>query len=95
MKTIYVDAEFKCHVINDGTMTAVETSFFDGKCDTFIEGYRLVPEDRTWTREDGKIFGGGMIAPWQNFNLLAAYQAQYEIMQAELNEAYQNGVNSI
>ena len=92
---IYVDNDCKCHLINDGTMVEVETDFFDGKCDSFIEGYRIVPENRTWTREDGKIFGSGMIAPWQNSNLLMAYQAQYETMQAELNEAYQNGVNSI
>ena len=92
---IYVDDDCKCHLINDGTMVEVETDFFDGKCNAFIEGYRLVPENRTWTREDGKIFGSGMITPWQNSNLLAAYKCQYEIMQAELNEAYQSGVNSI
>ena len=27
---IYIDADFKCHVSDDGTMTAVETDFFDG-----------------------------------------------------------------
>ena len=92
---VYVDNDCKCHLINDGTMVEVETDFFDGKCDSFIEGYRLVPENRTWTREDGKVFGSGMIAPWQNSNLLMAYQEQYEETQAALNQAYQNGVNSI
>jgi hypothetical protein len=92
---IYVDNDCKCHLVNDGTMVEVETDFFDGKCNSFIEGYRLVPENRTWTREDGKVFSSGMIAPWQNSNLLTAYQYQYETMQAELDKAYQNGVNSI
>lgn len=93
--TIYVDSDCKCHLINDGTMVEVETDFFNGKCESFIEGYRLVPENRTWTREDGKIFGSGMIAPWKDTNILAAYQTQYEIMQTELNASYQEGVNSI
>ena len=30
MKTIYIDSDFKCHLVDDGTMTAVETDFFDG-----------------------------------------------------------------
>lgn len=93
--TIYVDSDCKCHLINDGTMVEVETDFFNGKCESFIEGYRLVPENRTWTREDGKIFSSGMIAPWKDANVLVAYQTQYEIMQIELNASYQEGVNSI
>ena len=39
MRVIYIDSEFKCHTSNDGNMTAVETDFFDGKCDEFIEGF--------------------------------------------------------
>lgn len=39
MRTIYVDADYKCHVADDGTGTSVETDFFDGKCDQFVEGY--------------------------------------------------------
>ena len=56
MGTIYIDSEFKCHSVNDGTMTAVETDFFDGKCPAFVEGYRFVPTGETWTREDGESF---------------------------------------
>jgi hypothetical protein len=56
MRTIYLDSNFKCHLQNDGTMTAVEVDFFDNKCDTFVEGYRIVPEGQTWTREDGEVF---------------------------------------
>ena len=36
MKTVYIDAEFKCHTSGDGVMTAVETDIFDGKCDAYM-----------------------------------------------------------
>ena len=78
MKTIYIDSEFKCHTVNDGTMTPVETDFFDGKCDTFIEGYRFVPFGESWIREDGTVFTGEMIAPWKDYIELDAAQRQYE-----------------
>lgn len=80
MRTIYIDSEFKCHVTNDGTMTAVETDLFSGKCDRFIEGYRFIPAGRSWSRQDGVVFQGEMISPWKDYNILAAYQEQYESM---------------
>lgn len=95
MRTIYRDPDYKCHVTNDDTMTAVETDFFDGKCDAFIEGYRLLLTGESWTREDGTVFTGEMIAPWKDYNTLAAYQQQYETMMAEAAAAYQEGVNSV
>ena len=95
MRTIYIDSDFRCHVVNDGTMQEVETDFFNGKCDAFIEGYRFVPNGEIWMRSDGVVFVGEMITPCVDYTLLAAQQKQYEIMQAELNEAYQRGVNSI
>lgn len=78
MRTIYIDSEFRCHVTNDGTMTAVETDFFDGKCDTFIEGYRFIPAGKSWTRSDGVVFNGEMIAPWKNYSKLNNAQREYE-----------------
>lgn len=78
MKTIYIDAEFKCHIADDGNMVAVETDFFDGKCDGFIEGYRFVPTGHTWTREDGAVFRGEMIAPWKDYRELDDLQRRYE-----------------
>ena len=95
MKIIYLDSDFKCHVIDNGTMISVETDFFDNKCDTFIEGYRFVPAGESWIRKDGVEFRGEMVAPHVDYTILAAHQQQYEIMQAELNAAYQEGVNSI
>lgn len=91
----FYDREFKCHTFDDGTMTPFETDFFDCKCDTFIEGYRYVPADETWVREDGVEFRGEMVAPWKPYGELAAAQAQYEADTAALTEAYQEGVNSV
>lgn len=78
MKTIYLDSDYKCHVSNDGTMTAVETGFFDSKCDAYIEGYRFIPDGETWTRSDGAVFNGEMIAPWKPYNELDNAQRKYE-----------------
>ena len=78
MKTIYLDSDFKCHISGDDTMTAVETAAFDGKCDTYIEGYRFVPGGKTWVREDGVEFSGEMIAPWKPWQVLEEAQREYE-----------------
>lgn len=67
MRTVYVDAEFKCHTINDGTMTAVETNFFDRKCDIFVEGYVI---------DDSK--GYRQIYPWKPYSELDTAQRAYE-----------------
>ena len=82
--TIYIDNDFKCHVSNpDGTYTAAETDFFDGKCDAYIEGYRFVPAGATWTRPDGVVFQGEMISPWKDWRELDAAQRDYEREQME------------
>lgn len=75
---IYVDSDFKCHISNDGTMRSVETDFFDKKADELIEGYRFVPFGETWTREDGEVFDGEMIAPWKPWQELDNAQREYE-----------------
>lgn len=95
MRIIYLDSDFKCHLTDDGTMTAVETDFFDGKSNTFIEGYRFVPVGKSWTRSDGVEFTGQMIAPWKNYTKLAAAQEQYERMMEEAATAYREGVDSV
>lgn len=80
---IYIDSDFKCHVTDDGTMSSVETEFFDDKCVIFIEGYRFVPEGKNWVRSDGVEFKGEMIAPWKPFAELDAAQREYECEQLE------------
>ena len=49
-------------------------SFFDNKCKEFIEGYRFIPENQVWIREDGIKFKGEMIAPWDDLDKLIKYQ---------------------
>lgn len=83
---IYIDADFKCHTSQADGLTAIETDFFDGKCRQYIEGYRFVPAGHSWTREDGQVFDGEMVAPWREYELLAEFQAIYEEEQAKATE---------
>lgn len=83
MRKIYVDSEYKCHPVDDGTMTEVETDFFNGKCDAFVEGF---------CHDTSK--GYTAIYPWKPKAELDAAQAQYERDVADLQAAYQEGVNS-
>ena len=79
MRKIYIDSEYMCHIDNtDNRYREVETSLFDGKCTEFVEGYRFVPSDESWTREDGEVFAGEMISPWKDFDELDAVQREYE-----------------
>lgn len=76
---IYIDSEYKCHTTNpDGTFREIETDFFDGKCTAFVEGYRFVPSGEIWTRSDGEVFYGEMVAPWKPYDELDAAQRVYE-----------------
>ena len=84
--TIYIDRDFKCYTEPAAGRTAVETSAFDGKCRQYIEGYRFVPAGQSWTREDGQVFRGEMIAPWRDHAILAELQAVYEEEQAKAME---------
>ena len=78
MRTIYLDGDFGCHVSPGDGLTPVETDFFDGKCDTLLEGYRFVPAGEIWTREDGTVFQGEMVAPWKPWDALDKAQREYE-----------------
>ena len=80
---IYIDNDYKCHVSPGDGLTAIETDAFDGKCRQLIEGYRFVPTGQSWTREDGQVFIGEMIAPWRDYKILAELQAIYEEEQAK------------
>lgn len=92
---IYIDSEFKCHVTSGEGLTPIETDAFDDKCDTYIEGYRFIPAGQTWTRADGMVFTGEMIAPWKSWAELDAAQREYEREQytallSKLSEVYEN-----
>ena len=76
--TIYLDTDYKCHVENDGTMLAAETTLFDGMIDDYIEGFRFIPVGHTWVRSDGVEFVGEMIAPHTDYVELMGKQLLYE-----------------
>lgn len=99
MKTIYIDSEFKCHVSPSSGYTSVETDAFDGKCDAYIEGYRFIPAGQTWTRADGVVFTGEMIAPWKPWAELDAAQREYEREQYQTvvaqNAEYESALSEI
>ena len=84
--TIYIDNDYKCHLSDDSTRRAFDVPFFDGKCTEFIEGYRYVPSGETWTRADGEVFAGEMIAPLRGYNELAAIQTAVDRTQTQADE---------
>lgn len=84
--TIYIDNDYKCHTFPGEGLTAIDTDAFDGKCRQYIEGYRFVPVGETWTRSDGAVFTGEMVAPWRDYSLLAELQSIYEEEQAKATE---------
>ena len=83
MKTIYIDSDYKCFAAPADDRREVEADVFDGKCDAYIEGYRFVPSGCTWTRSDGEVFHGEMVAPWQDIRELRLAQLEYENEQLE------------
>ena len=89
--TIYIDDDYKCYVSAADGRRAIETNEFDGKCDEWIESYRLVPAGETWTREDGEVFTN-MIAPRKD--LSAAYAAQADYL-AQQNTQYEAALTEI
>lgn len=99
MKTIYIDFSFKCHTSTAEGLTQIETDAFDGKCDAYIEGYRYIPAGQTWTRADGVVFTGEMIAPWKPWDELDAAQREYEREQyqalAAQNAEYEAALSEI
>ena len=76
-------------------MTAIETDLFDGRCDAYMEGYRLLLRGEQWRRPDGEVFCGEMCVPYKPYAQLQAAQTQYESMNRELENAYREGVNSL
>ena len=97
---IYLDEDYRAHAEQDAGTTRMpwedSGGFFAGKCDSFIEGYRVIPDGETWIRDDGRPFSGLMISPIVNPVELQADQAEYDLqtvaaLDAEVVElTYQN-----
>ena len=82
--TIYIDDDYKCYVSTADGRRAIETEFFDGKCKTYIEGYRFVPAGEKWIMPNGVFFKGEMAAPWKDYDYLQTVQEAYEQGQDEI-----------
>lgn len=89
--TIYIDNDYKCHVSDAEGRKAVETDYFDGKCQELIESYRLVPAGETWVREDGVMFTN-VVSPWKDLGSAYAAQAAYVERQ---NAQYEAALSAI
>ena len=75
---IYLDGEYRCHALPADGLREAESALFEGKCAGFVEGYRLVPAGESWTRADGTVFHGEMIAPAEDSRTLERIQTQHE-----------------
>ena len=89
--TIYIDNDYKCYVSAAEGRKTIETDAFNGKCDEWIESYRLVPAGETWTRVDGEVFTN-MVSPWKD--LSEAYAAQTAYVAAQ-NAQYEAALTAI
>lgn len=78
---VYIDSEHKCHTHNDGTMVEVETEFFDGKCDAFVEGYCYEIKENAVA-----------VYPWKPYSQLDSAQRAYE---QELIADMQNALHTM
>ena len=96
---IYIDSDFKCHAATADGLTAVDTDYFVGKCQAYIEGYRFVPAGASWTRPDGVVFQGEMVSPWKPWRELDSAQRAYEQEQLESlsvqNAEYETALSEI
>ena len=102
MKTIYLNKDFQCSVTEKSdTVQSIETDAFDGKCNAYVEGYRFILEGQQWTREDGIVFAGEMIAPFKDYTQLEMVQKLYEQLAEDITytqlavaELYESGVTA-
>ena len=75
---IYLDSDYCCHVENDGTMREFDIDAFDNKCQTYIEGFRYIPPNESWLRNDGVRFYGESLFPFIQYHILEQMQFNYE-----------------
>lgn len=81
---VYVDSNSRCHTTNpNGNFREVETDFFNGKCQSFIEGH-CYDDRKDWVS----------IYAWKSYAELEAAQAQYDTMLDDMDKAYAEGVAS-
>lgn len=78
---IYIDTnDFHCYIAqnSEGTLLPYEDAFFEGKCQTFIEGYCCIPDGYELVNSDGSVYKGKAIYPWKSHRSLILAQHAYE-----------------
>ena len=85
---VYIDNNYNCYASNDGTRREFETTFFEGKCPKYIEGFKYVPRGETYIDEEGRAFDGEMCIINANHLELQIAQLEYDLADADaaLNE---------
>lgn len=91
---IYIDNDYKCHVLSAEDRRKFDVPFFDDKCPEFIESYRYVPAGETWVRSDGVMFTGEMVSPWKDLTDAYAAQTAYLGEQTAQYEAALSAIES-
>ena len=96
---IYIDTDdgFKCYTTDTGGLLEYEESFFDDKCQEFIESYRCKPVGHEWITENGEVIQADckLVAPWKDLGeayvaqtaYLERQNAQYEAALIEIEAA--------
>jgi hypothetical protein len=78
---VYIDPKtFQCYATQNADATRIpdEEPLFNGKCQTFIEGYCCVPYGYTLTLPDGTAITGRQVFPWEDISELEEAQREYE-----------------
>ena len=76
---IYIDKNYKCYTKNTyNNYRIVDVPFFNGKCETFIEGFHFIPYGEKFKKDTGEIVIGPAIFPHKDLILLETIQRLYE-----------------
>lgn len=88
-KKYYLDENFRLHVEQNEGMTEWEDTqgFFNGKFDTYVEGFRVIPEGEQWKAPDGTIYSGFMLAAAVDFDTLEKAQSEQNDMREVMDTA--------
>lgn len=85
MKDIYLDSDYVCHLMDDGSRRLIQTEALDSIDDWHIPYYRYIPEGESWTRWDGEVFTGPMLAPARKIDDKDVAQQVLDTIKSTLN----------
>ena len=88
MAIYYLDKEFRLHLEQKEDFLSWEDKdgFFEQKSATFIEGYRVIPEGKTWKDKNGTIYYGLTISAAVDYSTLTKAQSEMDVLQSTIAE---------